>query len=90
MRDDEEVMVEPQTMPPKAESGAPRRFAGLHPSGTILVGDSPRLFAEGVVRALSDDTLWRGVSKAALRHQRLLSPALMRCCKLPQYGHLPS
>ena len=48
----------------------------LHRSGAMLIAESPRLFAEAVIRVIGDDALWQSVSRYALRHQRLLSPAL--------------
>ena len=53
-----------------------KRFGGLHRSGAMLVAETPKLFAEAAIHALSDDILWQSVSNHALRHQRLLSPAL--------------
>jgi len=50
--------------------------ASLHPSGAALVTDDPSAFASAAVAALTDDSLWRHLSRRGLRQMRMLvSPA---------------
>eukprot|EP00966_Prymnesium_polylepis_P211961 4909434-Prymnesium_polylepis.3 len=49
--------------------------ASAHPSGTLLVEDRPAAFARAALDALRDGALWAALSRAGLRHQRMLSAA---------------
>ena len=51
---------------------------GVHPSGALLVADSPEAFAQAAMHAMSDSAAWERLSSLGLRHLRTLGQARMR------------
>ena len=63
----------------QVKTTAPLKVAslpGVHPSGTLLVADSPNALVNAAMLAMGNDGVWQSVSRYGLRHQRMLSNAV--------------